>query len=195
MLSERYYIVMKESDFVERQISSELIFDGIVLHLYRDIIEQSTGHRAVREIIRHNGAVCVVPINEKGEVVCVKQYRYAHGKTMIEIPAGKLDSKDEDPTSAALRELREETGFTPSKLTFIGDMYGSPAILDEVVHMYLAEGLTNGECDPDEDEIIETVNIPLNDMVNMIMSGEICDAKTQIAALKAYNIINGIGNK
>ena len=185
---------MKESDFTERQIESELIFDGVVLHLYRDVIEQSTGHRAVREIIRHNGAVCIIPINDKGEVICIKQYRYAHAQTMIEIPAGKLDSKDEIPEEAARRELREETGMTCEKLTPIGKMYGSPAILDEVVHMYLAEGLTPGECDPDEDEILETFTIPLDERVRMVMDGEICDAKTQIAVLKANNMIKSRSN-
>ena len=185
---------MKESDFTERQLSSELIYDGIILHVYRDEIEQSTGHKAVREIIRHNGAVCVVPITEQGEVICVRQFRYPFASTIIEIPAGKLDSKDEIPEVAARRELREETGMTCEKLTYIGKMYGSPAILDEVIHMYIAEGLTKGDCDPDEDEIIETVTFPLDKMFDMIMNGEICDAKTQIAVLKAYNIIKGTNN-
>ena len=181
---------MKESDFIERQVSSQLIFDGIVLHLYRDEIEQSTGTRAIREIIRHNGAVCVIPVTDDGNVICVKQYRYAHATTMLEIPAGKLDSKEEDPESAARRELREETGMTCGTLIPIGKMFGSPAILDEVVHMYLAKDLVPGECDPDEDEILETVVLPLEELYNMVMNGEICDAKTQIAILKAHNIIN-----
>ena len=185
---------MKESDFTERQISSELIFDGKVLHLYKDVIEQSTGKQAIREIIRHNGAVCVIPLTDKGEVVCVRQYRYALARTMLEIPAGKLDSKDEIPEEAARRELREETGFSCSSLTPLGKMYGSPAILDEVIYMYLAEGLTQGSCDFDEDEIIEGITIPLDDMVKMVMNGEIHDAKTQIAVLKANNIIKSRKN-
>ena len=84
--------------------------------------------------------------------------------------------------------------MTCEKLTPIGRMYGSPAILDEVVHMYLAEGLTPGECDPDEDEILETFTIPLDEMVRMVMDGEICDAKTQITVLKANNIIKSREN-
>lgn len=182
---------MKDSDFFEKQISSECIYDGIILHVYRDEIEQATGLRAVREIIRHNGAVCIVPITDNNEVICVKQFRYPFASTMIEVPAGKLDSKDEDPERAARRELREETGMSCNKLTYIGKMYGSPAILDEVIHMYIAEGLSEGECDPDEDEIIETASIPIDKLIDMIMSGEICDAKTQLAVLKAYNIIKG----
>lgn len=185
---------MKECDFTERQISSELIYDGIILHVFKDEIEQSTGRKSIREVIRHNGAVCIVPVTESGEIICVRQFRYPFASIILEIPAGKLDSKEEIPEEAAKRELREETGMTCEKLTYIGQMYGSPAILDEVIHMYIAEGLTKGECDFDEDEIIETVSIPLDKMFNMIMNGEICDAKTQIAVLKAYNIIKGIGN-
>ena len=180
---------MKESDFIERQISSELIYDGIVLHLYRDEIEQSTGTRSIREIIRHNGAVCVVPVTNDRRVLCVKQYRYAHAKTMIEIPAGKLDSKDEDPESAARRELREETGYTAEKYTFIGELYPSPAILSENIHMFIATGLKKGEQDLDEDEFLDVVKLPFAEVVQMILDNKITDAKTQTAVLKAKLIL------
>ena len=96
--------------FEEKQKSSQLIFDGKVLHLYRDEVYLPNGKEGFREFCRHNGAVCIVPITDEGEVVCVNQYRYAVDRMMLEIPAGKLDAPDEDPESAAIRELKEETG-------------------------------------------------------------------------------------
>ena len=104
---------------------------------------------------------------------------------LIEIPAGKLDTPDEDHTEAALRELREETGARCQKLTYLGEYYGSPAILDEKIYMYMAEGLDFGETDLDEDEFLEVVKIPLADMVEMTLQGKIKDGKTQIAVLRA----------
>ncbi len=173
------------SKLEEKQKLSELIFDGTVLHLYRDEIYLPDGREAYREYCRHIGAVCIVPITDGGEVVCVRQYRYPFADVMLEIPAGKLDSKTEDPTAAALRELREETGATCKKLTYMGKYYSSPAILDECIHMYMAEGLDFGETDFDDDEFIETVKIPLDKLVDMIMNGEVPDGKTQAAVMRA----------
>jgi ADP-ribose pyrophosphatase len=171
--------------FEEKQKASELIFDGKVLHLYRDEIYLPDGREAFREFCRHIGAVCVVPVTDEGEIICVRQYRYAVARTMLEIPAGKLDSKDEDPKDAVLRELREETGATCKKLTYMGKYYSSPAILDECIHMFLAEGLEFGDTDFDDDEFIEIVKIPVDELVGMIMRGEIYDGKTQAAVLRA----------
>lgn len=177
--------------FEEKQKSSQLIFDGKVLHLYRDEIYLPDGREAYREFCRHNGAVCVVPVTEEGEVICVRQYRYAVGQMMLEIPAGKLDTPDEDPTSAALRELKEETGATCKSLTYMGVYLGSPAILAETIHMYLAEGLEFGDTHLDEDEFLETEKIPLSTLVDMIVKGEVPDGKTQAAVLRAdYSIRN-----
>ena len=173
------------SKFEEKQKSSQLIFDGKVLHLYRDEIFLPNGREAFREFCRHIGAVCVVPVTDEGEVICVRQYRYAIGQSIIEIPAGKLDSREEDPREAALRELREETGAICKSLTYMGKYYSSPAILDECIHMYLAEGLTFGETDPDEDEFLELLKIPVDDLTHMIMRGEIVDGKTQAAVMRA----------
>ncbi len=173
------------SKFKETEKSSELIFDGKVLHLYRDDIYLPDGRVAFREYCRHMGAVCVVPVTDEREIICVRQYRYAVSAVMLEIPAGKLDSKDEDPMKAALRELREETGATCKSLTFMGKYYSSPAILDECIYMYMAEGLEFGDTDFDEDEFIEIVKIPIDELVEMIMRGEVADGKTQAAVMRA----------
>lgn len=178
------------SGFVEKTVKSELLYDGQVIHVYRDDITLPDGKPAFREYNRHIGAVCVIPITDEGEVICVRQYRYPIGDMLLEIPAGKLDFKGEDPTSAALRELREETGATCEKLTYLGRYLGSPAILDECIHMYMAEGLSFGDTDPDEDEFIESVRLPLSELVEMIMKGEVPDGKTQIAALRADKILS-----
>ena len=174
--------------FEEKCLDSKLIFDGKVLHLYRDDISLPDGKGAFREYCRHIGAVCVIPITDEGEVICVRQYRYPYGEVLLEIPAGKLDFKGEIPDDAVRRELREETGATSGKLTYLGKFYSSPAILDECIHMYMAENLTFGDTDFDDDEFIEVVKIPLVKMVDMVVRGEISDGKTQAAVMKAYHI-------
>lgn len=173
-----------EAQFLESPVSSELIFDGKVVHLYRDDITLPDGKPAVREYVRHVGAVCVLPLTAEGEVICVRQFRYPFAEVLLEIPAGKLNFRGEDPEDAVRRELREETGARCEKLTYLGKYYGSPAILDECIHMYLAEELSFGETDPDEDEFLETVRLPLSELVSMSMDGRIPDGKTQLAALR-----------
>ena len=169
----------------EKTVSSQNIFDGYVLHVRLDQILLPNGKIGSREYCHHNGAVCVIPITDKGEVICVRQYRYAMREPLLEIPAGKLDTPDEDHTDAALRELREETGAICSKLTYLGEYYGSPALIDEKIYMYLAEGLTFGDTDLDDDEFLEVVKIPLDTLVDMTLSGKIKDGKTQAAVLRA----------
>ncbi len=176
---------MDIKDFEEKQKSSRLIFDGKVLHLYFDEIYLPDGREAFREYCRHIGAVCVVPITDEGEVICVRQYRYPLADVILEIPAGKLDSKDENPTDAVTRELREETGAVCKRLTYMGKYYSSPAILDECIYMYMAEGLEFGDTEFDEDEFIEMVKIPIDELVGMIMRGEVVDGKTQAAVMRA----------
>ena len=177
------------SNLEEKMLESELIYDGRVVHLYVDKVELPDGNTSTREYIKHLGAVCVIPVTDKGEVVLVRQYRYAIGRDMLEIPAGKLDYAGEDPTGAALRELREETGAVPQRLTFIGDYYGSPALISEHIYMYLAEGLEFGENELDEDEFLTVEKIPLEALVDMVCRGEIADGKTQVAVLKTAHIL------
>lgn len=168
----------------EKQISSEEIFDGVAIHLFRDEILLPDGNKGVREVIRHPGAVCVLPVTDDGDVVFVNQFRYAFNKVTLEAPAGKLE-KGEDPRLAALRELSEETGLDAENLIPMGDMYTTPALIDEVIHLYLATGLTQGEQHLDEDEFINTLKMPLSKAVEMVMNGEIKDSKTQTVLLKA----------
>lgn len=181
--------ILNDKALEERCVSSELIYDGKVVHLYVDRIALPNGAPSIREYVRHIGAVAVLPLTADGEVICVRQYRYAHGCVMTEIPAGKLDSREEDHVEAALRELREETGARCGKLTYLGLYRSTPAILDEKIDLYLAEELTFGETDPDEDEFLEIVRLPLETLVDQVMAGEITDGKTQVAVLKAAEIL------
>ena len=181
-------------DLTEKTLRSELIFDGKVAHLYRDEVSLPDGGTSVREYVKHVGAVCILPLTDAGEVVLERQYRYAVGQTLIEIPAGKLDSSDEDPREAALRELREETGYVPRELIDLGDYYGSPAVMGERVRMYLARGLEKGTQALDEDEFLEVFSLPLSTAVNMALSGELPDGKTQAAVLRAYMMLQKEGN-
>lgn len=172
-------------ELIEKTKESALIFDGVVVHLYRDIVTLPDGGESVREYVKHIGAVCVVPITDEGEVILERQYRYAVDQTLIEIPAGKLDSADEDLCEAALRELREETGAVPSEMIDMGDFYGSPAIMGERIRMFMTRGLTFGEDHLDDDEFLEVFRLPLDEAVEMVLRGEIPDGKTQTALLRA----------
>lgn len=172
-------------NLVEKMTASELIFDGRILHVYRDDIELPNGKPADRELIRHIGAVCVIPVTDDGCAVMERQYRYPVGEVLLEIPAGKLDSKDEDHEQAARRELEEETGYTAKEMIPLGKFYPACAYSDEAIWMYLAKGLTRGDRHPDEDEFLDVELIPLKELVPMVLNGQIPDAKTQIAILKA----------
>ena len=178
-----------DQHLIETCVASKSVFEGKVLHVYVDDINLPNGGVGFREYIKHIGAVAVLPLTDDGNVICVRQYRYAVGEVTTEIPAGKLDSPDEDPREAALRELREETGARCKELTYLGTYLASPAILDEKINLYLARGLDFGATDPDEDEFIDVVQIPLVEMVERVMRGEILDGKTQLAVLKVNELL------
>lgn len=172
----------------EKQISREEIFKGVALHVVKDEILLPNGKRSVREISLHNGAAAVIPILPDGRVVMERQYRYAHGRVMLEIPAGKLDTPDEIPIEAAKRELREETGAVANKITSLGKIAPSPALINEVIHLFMAEDLSFGENELDEGEFLDIELIHLDTLYEMVMRGEIADSKTQIAILKAKQL-------
>lgn len=175
-----------ELRFKETTVAQTDVFCGKVLHVFRDEIALPSGGRSVREYARHRGAVAVVALDKEENVYLVRQYRYAIGRTTLEIPAGKLEETDSDTEEAARRELSEEIGAVAGKFSFLGTYLASPAILTERIFCYLAEDLTFGECHPDEDENLLTVKMPLCDAVDCVMRGEWEDGKTLFAILKTY---------
>ena len=172
-------------DMKETRISGELIYDGIIVHLYKDKVSLPNGNEAVREVIRHQGAVCVVAVDNDKNIYLVRQFRYPFNDVITEIPAGKLDA-GETPLEGAARELREETGIIAKNYKYLGELYTSCAFLDEVIHMYLATDLSFTEQNPDEDEFVEVDKVNLKEFVSEIMEGKVPDSKTQTAVLKAY---------
>lgn len=173
----------------EKEVSSTRIFDGRVVHLCCDEVMLPNGQTSTREYVKHVGAVCIVAVTDEGEVLLERQFRYPFRRVLTEIPAGKLNSKDEPPREAALRELREETGAVPREFYSLGPYYGSPAILDECIHMFLAKGLVFEEQSPDEDEFLEVFKVPLKEAARMVLSGELEDGKTQAAILRAAALL------
>ena len=168
-------------ELLESRVEGERLYSGAVFDLEVDRVKLPNGRIATRELIRHKGAVAIVPLFPDGTVAVEAQFRYAVGRIMIEIPAGKLYAPDEDRESAARRELREETGLIAGKMICLGDYFGSPAIVDERITLYLATELSEGERDLDDDEFLSVKRIPLDKLTDAILSGEITDGKTQAA--------------
>jgi ADP-ribose pyrophosphatase len=178
------------SIFEEKQIERENIFDGVVLKVVKDKVLLPDGTTSYREFCLHNGGVAVLPLDADGYVTLVRQYRYAHRREFIEIPAGKLDKPGEIPLDAAMRELREETGATSEKITFLGTVDTTPALINEKLYLYLAEDLSFGNSELDEGEFLGVFRIKFEELLGMVMDGKIQDAKTQIAVLKTAKIKN-----
>ena len=173
----------------EKQIGRREIFDGRILHVVRDDVELPNGHHSVREMIDHVGAVCVIPVTEDGLVYVERQFRYPLGRVITEVPAGKLDSDEEDILEAAKRELHEETGLTADSWTDLGLFFPAAAYCSEVITMFLAQGLHQTAQELDEDEFLDVVRVPLTELVDQVMAGRIPDAKTQTIVLKAARIL------
>ena len=171
-------------EMIEKTLERQPIFDGRVIKVHVDKVELPNGHTSTREIVNHPGGVGILALDQNNNVLTVTQYRYAYQQTLLEIPAGKLE-RGEDPYHAAMRELKGETGATTEKLTPLGHVYPSPGYCDEIIRLYLARNLTWGEMHPDDDEFLEVQRIPFHILVDRILNGEITDAKTCIAILKA----------
>lgn len=172
----------------EKTLSSEQKFDGRIVKLFVDQVELENGETATREVIKHPGGVCILPLDEENNVLMVRQFRYPPQKILLEIPAGKMEF-GEDHRACGLRELKEETGCTCDEFIYLGNLIPTPAYDNEVIHMYLARGLHSGDQNLDEDEFLEIEKIPLEKAVKMVMNNEIADAKTQIALLKVQKML------
>lgn len=169
----------------ETTICSDSIFRGRIINVRVDTVRLPDGGEAKREVVEHPGAVVVVALNDKKEVIMVRQYRQATGEILLELPAGKRD-RQEDPLDCARRELEEETGYGAKEWEVLCSFYTSPGFCNELLYLILARGLTGGEAHPDGEEFIDALTIPLNQARRMIMTGEIKDAKTILGIMAIY---------
>ncbi|AZT90366.1 NUDIX hydrolase [Caldicellulosiruptor changbaiensis] len=171
-------------DLYEKTIESKLIYDGSFISLKVDKVLLPDGKTSQRAIVLHSGAAVVVPVDQENNVVLIKQFRKPIEKVIIELPAGKLD-KNEDPLSCAKRELEEETGFRAQEFIKLTEIYTTPGFSNEVIHVYLARGLSQGSSHTDLDEFVEVFKVSLDEAILMVKNGEIKDAKTIIGLLFA----------
>ena len=176
-------------NFTEKTLSSEYVFKGKVIDVRRDDVEISNGHKSIREVVEHSGGVTILAVKDNGNVLFVRQFRYPIKNESLELPAGKLE-QNENPDSAAPRELEEETGFIADKWTNLGYIYTSIGFCDEKLYLYLAQNLTFKKQDPDDDEIIECEEYPMSQVLEMIDNGTINDSKTICAILRARKYLN-----
>ncbi len=178
-------------DLTEKLITSEEVFDGTLLHVYKDNVKLPNGSESVREIVRHQGGACVCAIDSNMNIALVRQFRYAYGMETLELPAGKIE-KGEEAYDTALRELQEEAGLTAQDLLPIGEMFPSPGYTDEVVHLFLALHAQPCEQNLDEDEFVKVEKLYIGDALDMVLKGEIRDAKTQICLLKSFLVLENL---
>ncbi|GGA60754.1 NUDIX domain-containing protein [Ornithinibacillus halotolerans] len=170
--------------FEEKTIKTTQIFDGKVVRLQVDDVQLPNGNTSKRELIKHPGAVAIIPITKDNKIVLVEQYRKPLEKSIIEIPAGKLEP-GEDPEKTAVRELEEETGYTTKSISKVTSFYTSPGFADELMHIYLTDDLEKLENPPalDEDEFVEILEVTLEEAKQLVREQRIHDAKTNYAIL------------
>lgn len=170
-------------DLLETTLSSKLVYEGKILKLKKDQVRLPNGKTGTREVVVHNGAVCILPIDREGCATLVRQYRYALSQELLELPAGKIDL-GEDHRTAAVRELEEETGLCAQELLYLGEFYPSVGYLTEVIHLYIATGLTQAKQHLDPDEFLNLTKLPLQEAVELVLSGQLPDGKSQALLLR-----------
>lgn len=172
-------------EFTEKKVKSDYKFHGKIMTVRVDDALLPDGKPCKREVCEHVGGVGVLPIDENRMVTLVRQYRYPYETTTLEIPAGKMDQGPENAENCGRRELSEETGLVAGTMIPMGEIWPSPGFMDERLHLFCAKELTQGEVHPDEDEFVEIVRMPFEELCQRIASGEIHDAKTVAAIGKA----------
>lgn len=166
----------------EKQLGSEYVFRGKILKVRVDTVRLPDGHTGIREVVEYAGAVAIVALDDNGQVVLVRQYRYPVGEVLLEIPAGKLEA-DEDPLECARRELLEETGYVARDWRLLYSYYSTPGFTSERMHLFLARGLEKKQASTDADEFVEVEIMPLDRALGLITEGTICDGKSLVGLL------------
>ncbi|WP_099205019.1 NUDIX domain-containing protein [Scatolibacter rhodanostii] len=172
----------------EEKLSEKLIYDGRIIKVHVDEVKLENEKTSKREVVDHNGGVCVAVLTEKDELLLVRQFRYPYGEVLLEVPAGKLEL-GEDPFEAMKREQKEETGTTGKEYISLGQYYPSPGYCGEIIYMWACREDRAGELKLDEDEFLEVVKMPLAEAVDKVLQGEIPDGKTQTAILKTAALL------
>ena len=176
-------------DFTEVMAKSEYLYKGKIIRLRKDEVTLPNGRPAPREMVEHRGGVAVLAVDQNGFVPMVRQFRYPLGKHLWEIPAGKLE-EGEKPDEAIVRELREEAGLTAKSITSLGMFYPTCGYSNEIIRLYLATDLGYVGAKPDDDEFLEIKYVPIDELYQKCLSGEIEDGKTVVAVLKYVALKN-----
>lgn len=172
----------RDSGLAEHVVSEDVAWTGRIFNVDRLRVRMPDGREALRDVVRHPGAVAVVALTDDGRICLVRQYRTALGRVTVELPAGKLDP-GEDPLDCAVRELAEETGVRAERMAFLTTIATSAGFADELIHIYMATGLRVTRSSPDDDEFINVDLVPLSELVDAVLDGRIEDAKTVVGAL------------
>ena len=172
----------RDAALAERPLTEDVAWTGRIFNVDRLRVQLSDGRNAIRDVVRHPGAVAVVALTDEGRICLVRQYRTALGRVTVEIPAGKL-AAGEDPLECASRELLEETGMEAEKIAYLTTIASSAGFCDELIHIYMATGLSFSKSSPDADEFINVDLVEVGELVDAVLDGRIEDAKTVVGAL------------